>query len=384
MRLLHVVPTYLPATRYGGPIYAVHGLCRSLRARGHEVDVVTTNVDGDSESDVALDVAVALDEVAVRYFATTRLPFARRLYVSSSMRRWLRRHAQDYDLVHLHSVFLAPTAMAARAARRRHVPYVISPRGMLVPELIDRKSGTIKRLWIAAVERRSFADASAIHFTARQEWDDAIRTRIPLPAAFVVPNGTDLPELQPGVPRGATILFLGRINWKKGIDLLIDAMALLPEVRLIVAGNDEESLLPGLRAQATRNGSLDRIDFAGPVSGLAKQRLLESAAALVLPSHSENFGNVVLEAMAAATPVIISPEVGLASEVSAAEAGLVVDRDPASLATAIRQLLRDPGEAARMGRNGRAAVARRFTWERVAAEMEHHYAELIAASPRKH
>ena len=378
-----MVPTYLPATRYGGPIFAVHGLCRSLRERGHDVDVLTTNVDGDSESGVPLQTPVPLEGVTLRYFPVTTLPFARRLYLSLAMRRWLRLHAQDYDLVHLHSVFLAPTAMAARAARQHNVPYVVSPRGMLVPELIDRKSGTIKRLWMSAVERRTFADAAAIHFTARQEWDDAIRTRIPLPAPFVVPNGTELPEVPTTSQRGGTILFLGRINWKKGIDLLIDAMALLPDFRLIVAGNDEESLLAGLRAQATRYGTLERIEFAGPVSGLAKQRLLETSAALVLPSHSENFGNVVLEAMAAATPVIVSPEVGLASEVTAAEAGLVVDRDPASLATAIRQLLRDPADAARMGRNGRAAVERRFTWERVAAEMEQHYAGLIAAFPRK-
>lgn len=382
MRLLHVVPTYLPATRYGGPIYAVHGLCRSLRGRGHEVDVVTTNVDGESESDVPLDVAVAFDEVAVRYFATTRLPFARRLYVSISMRHWLRRHARDYDLMHLHSVFLGPTAISARAARQHHVPYVVSPRGMLVPELIDRKSGMVKRLWIAAVERRTFSEAAAIHFTARQEWDDAVRTGIPLPAPFVVPNGSDLPVLLPSPPRTGTILFLGRINWKKGIDLLIDAMALLPDVRLIVAGNDEESLLPALRDQASRNGTVGRIEFVGPVSGAAKQQLLQTVCALILPSHSENFGNVVLEAMASATPVIVSPEVGLSAAVAEADAGLVVDRSPASLATAMRQLLTHPEDAARMGRNGRAMVESQYTWNQVAADMERHYARIIDASRR--
>ena len=382
MRLLHVVPTYLPAIRYGGPIYAVHGLCRSLAQRGHQVDVVTTNADGSAESDVPLGVPVDLDGVSVRYFATAAVPLARRLYFSPPMRRWLEVHVQDYNLVHLHSVFLCPTWAAARAARHRRVPYLVSPRGMLVPELIDRKNSLIKRVWIGAVERRTFTNAAAVHFTSPQEWDDAIQTGIPLRAPFVVPNGIDLPALAPSSSsRGSgTILFLGRINWKKGIDLLIDAMALVPEARLIVAGNDEESLLPRLREQAERNGTIGRIEFAGPVSGAVKQNLLETSAALVLPSHSENFGNVVLEAMAAATPVIVSPEVGLAGAVAESGAGFVVDRSPAAVATAIRQLLRDPDEAVAMGRRGRALVESRYIWTRVAADMEQQYATLTAAT----
>src|SRR5215472_13265171 len=99
MRLLHIAPTYLPATRYGGPIYAVHGLCRALAARGHDVTVFTTNVDGDSESDVPLNEPVVLDGVSIRYFASTM----RRLYVSPAMRRALH-DLRGFDLVHAHSV----------------------------------------------------------------------------------------------------------------------------------------------------------------------------------------------------------------------------------------------------------------------------------------
>src|SRR5438874_10292208 len=149
VRILHVVPTYLPATRYGGPIYAVHGLCRALAARGHEVDVVTTNVDGAGVSDVPLGRAVDVDGVRVTYFAS---PFSR-LYWSPSM----RFDASRYDVVHLHSVYLWPTWAAARVARRAGVPYIISPRGMLVRELIARKSRLVKSAWLRMVERRNFA-----------------------------------------------------------------------------------------------------------------------------------------------------------------------------------------------------------------------------------
>lgn len=374
MRLLHVVPTYLPARRYGGPIYAVHGLCRALAARGHDVDVFTTNVDGDRESDVPLGVGVDLDGVHVRYFASN----FRRLYVSPAMRAALDASIASYDAVHLHSVFLWPTYAAARAAAKQGVPYIVSPRGMLVPELVARKSSVAKKLWIRAVERRTFANAASVHFTAQVELDDARRIGIPLPDPIVVPNGIELPRAD-SIPRlPDTLLFLGRINWKKGLEFLLDAIKNVAGVKVVIAGNDEEELTPKLRAQAERNGVADRVDFRGPVSGAAKEELLRTSTALVLPSLSENFGNVVLEAMAVEMPVIVTPEVGLAADVESAGAGIVTSNAPDALAAAIRRLLGDSGARAAMGKRGRALVQSRFTWDRVAAEMEQHYARIAA------
>ena len=150
MRFLHVVPTYLPAVRYGGPIHSVHGLCAALAARGHDVHVFTTNVDGPRDSDVPLDRPVTMDGVNVRYFPSTRM---RRLYWSPPMARALQAELSGFDVVHLHSVFLWPTWGAARSARRHAVPYVLSPRGMMVKDLIQRKSRWLKRAWIGLIER---------------------------------------------------------------------------------------------------------------------------------------------------------------------------------------------------------------------------------------
>src|SRR6185503_18906160 len=100
MRILHVVPTYIPAWRYGGPIHSVHGLCRALAARGHEVSVATTNVDGNQDSNVPLYRAVRLDGVDVHYFPSTLL---RRLYYSPPMRRFIRDRLPQLDIVHTHS-----------------------------------------------------------------------------------------------------------------------------------------------------------------------------------------------------------------------------------------------------------------------------------------
>src|SRR5690242_1229236 len=111
MRILHVVPTYFPAVRYGGPIFAVHGLCRALVDLGHDVEVYTTNVDGSETSPVPVGEPVFLDGVQIRYFPS---PLFRRLYWAPAMGEMLGRSVIGFDLIHLHSVFLWPTWMAAR------------------------------------------------------------------------------------------------------------------------------------------------------------------------------------------------------------------------------------------------------------------------------
>jgi glycosyltransferase involved in cell wall biosynthesis len=356
---------------------SVHGLCRALAALGHEVSVFTTNVDGDRDSAVPLETPVDMDGVRVHYFAprSRMLParLARRLYVSEGMSGALRQFANTFDVMHLHGVFLWPTWAGARTARRAGVPYVLSPRGMLVPELIRAKSRVAKMLWVTAIEKRNLLNAGLVHFTSHREKVDASRAALTIPRAVVVPNGIEL-RRRPAVERDpATLLVLGRINWKKRIDSVIDALPALPGVRLIIAGNDEESLTPRLREQAERLGVADRVEFHGPIFGDAKFELLARATIVVQMSISENFGNAVLEALMMATPVIVSPGVGLADDVAAAAAGVVTD----DLVSAARSMLADPARRAEMGRKGRALVERSFTWPMVAEQMERAYQSVV-------
>lgn len=376
MRILHVVPTYVPAWRYGGPIVSVHALCKALVRLGHEVEVYTTTVDGPGDLDVPIATPVDVDGVGVTYF---RCNGPRRLYSASALRRRLAGEARRFDVLHAHACFLLPPTWAARAAEARGVPYVFSPRGMLVPELIERRSAWIKRAWIRFFDRRTVLRAAAIHVTSVLEAQD-LQQVIPQASRFAfVANGVDAPAVRAAERsegRPPHVLFLGRVNWKKNIDRLIRAMADVPGARLRIVGNDEEGLRPRLEAEARAAGLSDRIDWLGPLYGAAKMREWEEADVFVLPSLSENFGNTVLEAMAAGVPVICTEGVGAASLVREWGAGVVVPGDSFSLASAINGVLTDPVRAGRMGHAGKEAASL-HTWDAKAAEMEAVYRRIV-------
>ena len=377
--------SYLPAVRYGGTIVSVHALCKALAARGHDVHVFTTSVDGPRDSAVPHGDAVAIDGVSVWYFQSRYL---RRLYWSPPLGKALAARAAGFDVVHTHGVFLWPLWVAARAATRAGVPHVLSPRGMLEHELVEARSTVLKRLWIATIEKRNVEQAAAIHVTSKREADELAQFGFRLPPVREVPNGVDPQPRTQGAPASAAVaslvnagpflLFLGRLNWKKGLDRLIAALPHAPGVRVVVAGNDEDGYRRVLEAQAARLGVTDRITFAGAVFDADKTALIAAAEALVLASYSENFGNVVLEAMAAGRPVIVTPEVGLASVVERTGAGVVAEGAPASLASAIVTMMSEPSRRRAMGERGRQAAAD-LTWPAVAAQMEALYQSVLRA-----
>lgn len=385
MKILHVAASYLPATRYGGTIVSVHGLCRALAERGHEVHVYTTSVDGARDSDVAHDTAVNIDGVNVWYFRSPRL---RRFYWAPALRRMLRAHVCEFDVVHTHAIYLWPLWAAARYAERAGIPYIVSTRGMLEKQLIEQKRAVWKAGLIAFVEKRTLEHAAAVHFTSRREVQEAAAFGFDFKHMAVIPNGVTIAapadtRVSEGIrdiaERGPFVLFLGRVNWKKGLDRLLAALPHAHKVRLVIAGNDEEEYTLRLDDLAWRLGVADRVIYTGPVHGADKAALLASACALVLPSYSENFGNVVVEAMAAGCPAIVTREVGIADAVEECEAGLVVDGAPGPLSRAINEVVNDTALRAHMGANGRAAAAARFSWPAVAAQMEQLYASVAAA-----
>jgi glycosyltransferase involved in cell wall biosynthesis len=146
---------------------------------------------------------------------------------------------------------------------------------------------------------------------------------------------------------------------------------------LHIAGNDDENYLPELKRLADGEGVAHRLQFVGSVSDEHKWALYESAEMFVLPSYSENFGNVVAEAMAMACPVVVTPEVGLAKLVREVGAGVVAQGEPRIFADAITQLHGDEVRRKRLGVSGRRAAIERLSWGGVAAQMEAEYYRIL-------
>lgn len=388
LRLLHVVPTYLPATRYGGPIRSVHSLCRELAAAGHDVHVFTTSVDGPGDSAVPLLTPVDVEGVKVTYFPSRRL---RRLYWSPQMGHALASSMSGFDAVHLHSVFLWPILAGARSARAHGIPYVISPRGMLVPELIRRKSRWVKEAWIRLVDRQNLENAAAVHATSAIEAEHIRSFGWRLPPIALIPHGVDDPpppstvalsaDIAAAISGGPMVLSFGRLSWEKGLDRVIAALAEAPSVRAVMAGDDANGHADFLAAEAARLGVADRVTIiARHVSGADKEALFAAARLFAMTSLSENFGIAAFEAMRRGLPVLATPDVGMSEIVRDTQAGLVVDPAPAAIAAGLRSMFSDPDLCRRQGEAGQRHVIDHYGWPAVAGRMADLYRS-IARTP---
>jgi glycosyltransferase involved in cell wall biosynthesis len=377
MRVLLYAPNYLPATRYGGPIRSSHGLASALVDQGHDVSVVTSNVDGVGTLDVPLGRAVNIDGVKVHYFP---IGAPRPLYRSQAMLRAVRDMIAKFDVVHTNGMFLWPGPMIAAAARRASVPYVVAPRGMLAPELISAKSTWIKWAWITLYERRHLAGAAVIHVTSDLEANDIRRAGLDLAPLAVIPNGIDVKSarISPkagdvywrGVPAGHRVAFLARLDWKKGADLAIDAVATIKDANLWIGGYDQIGLRKGLEAKAMAAGCGDRVRFLGPVEGADKWAFLAGADILVVPSVNENFGITVAEAMAVGTSVVCTEGVGAGEIVRRVDPGCVVPRTLDAVARSLADLLDQPQRRVRFAEAAVSLIQGEYSWSAIATQME--------------
>ncbi len=383
MRILQVTPCYLPGHRYGGPIASVHGLSRALCEAGHSVDVYTTNLDAGVPLDPLVPRTERIDGVNVTRFD---VQFPRKLYRAPKMDVELRRNVASFDVVHVHTLYGWPTLAATRAAWKAGVPYVLSPRGMLVRELIKQRSRLTKTLWIRAVDRRSLENADAIHATSKAECDDLREFGFELPRIERIPNGVQQnswdanleavsPRVRSALGDKPPVLVLGRINWKKGLDLLLRALQPHADLPLVVAGPDD-GYGETFDALVEELGMQDRVQRVGTVSGADKAALLTQAALLVMPSQHENFGNSALEAMAVGTPVVVTEGVGVASIVAHSGGGRVVPYEAQALAASLVELCHDKRLRSALGAAGYKAVNEQLSWAKVGKQFEQLYASL--------
>ena len=376
MKILLFAPNYLPATRYGGPVRSSHGLAKGLVALGHDVHVVTTNVDGPGVIDAPLGKTVDVEGVKVRYYP---IEVPRRLYYAPQMGHDVDKEIATYDAVHTNGMFLWPGPRIARAAVRARVPLVISPRGMLVSDLIAGRSTLIKTAWIRLQERWCLARADAIHVTSEAEADGVRQLGLDLAPVHVIGNGVDLPDALPadadiarvweGVPAGARVAFLARLDWTKGLDLAIEAVRAHPNAVLLIAGHDQIGLRRELEARLTRDDGSKAGRFVGPLDGVDKWALLAGADVLLAPSVRESFGMSVAEALCVGTPVICTPGVGAAEIVWRIDPSLVVERDAAALHERLCSLLGDMELRADLSAHARDLMGAEYGWHPIASKI---------------
>jgi glycosyltransferase involved in cell wall biosynthesis len=392
MKILHIIPSISPLR--GGPSQAVLAMVWALRQQGVEAEIATTNDDGDHQLDVPLnrlvnypiDVQDPHQTVPVRFFPrfSPKINAVREFSISSDLTAWLWQNIAKYDCLHIHAIFSYASTMAMSIARSRHIPYVIRPLGQLCHWSLQQ-SQRKKHYYLQLIERENLQQAQAIHFTALQEQQEAATLGLDTPS-FILPHGLNMPQLitHPktqlqqwlGLPTNQPILlFFSRLHPKKGIEALINALGNLTEqpFQLVIAGQGEAAYEQQIRQQLAVNGLNDRSHLVGFVTGDRKQILLQGADLFALPSHSENFGIAVLEAMAAGLPSLITPNVGLAPIIAQHDLGWVVDQDPTAIAGALSHFFQQPEYAKAMGHRAIAIVKSQFTWAQVAQQLIHQY-----------
>ena len=380
-----------------------NGLCGQQEQLGHDVTVVATNLDGANLLEVSLDKPVSVGNIDVSYFPVDGwvnripVPMIRRFAVSSRLDGWLREHVSDFDIVHVHAIYLYPSLVACAACRRAKIPYVISPYGNLDP-VTHLHHRLIKEIYLAAFERRDLNGAAAIHFMSRGEQSlakgfatsartEVINLGLP-PEKFVsLPNKGTFRARHPELASKRLIMYLGRISYSKGLDLLATAFGLLAkrhsDAHLLLIGPDYEGYGKLVSRVLSEQGVEERATFMGMVTEEEKLSALVDADVFVLTSYTEGFGLAMLEAMACGAPVVLSDQASLAPELAAADAVLTTELRPEAIAEAVERVLSDDAEAERLTRNGRVLVAKRFTWPALAGKFLDLYQECVARAEAK-
>ena len=370
MKVLHVTPTYYPATYWGGPIFSTHALCNALAIR-HDVElrVLTTDAAGPKRAQ-----RLKADGFPMRFPAGYDVYFTRRILARDIAPGLLARlwpMVGWADVVHLTGTYSFPTIPTLAVCRLRDKPVLWSPRGALQAshEWSEARRPSLKRYW-ESVCRLVKPSRCVLHVTAEVEKATSL-ARLPGFEAAIISNGVDAPETLPErewTPNNVLrLMFISRLDKKKGLENLLRA---LPHIKrattLDVYGTGETQYVRSLKSLAAELDIGNRVRFHGHVEGAAKLAAFTNADLFVLPTYSENFGMVVAEALAHGVPAVVShgaPWPGLELH----RCGRWVSNAPEALAETIEAMRNQ--ELAAMGQRGRQWMREEFGWDHLAGKM---------------
>ena len=386
MKVLHVIPAVSP--KYGGPSNALLQICRAQQAHAVEVQIASTDAEPGGHIAVKLECSTTYEGVPAIFF---RKQWSEAFKFSRSMASWLKRSVTDFDVLEIHGVFSHACISASRACRKKGVPYVIRPLGHLERWALDQKLAR-KKVFLKLGGMSMLRNAAAIHYTSANERHSS-EEALPLNHGAIIPFGINLDELtvlgkcEQDRKRRPYVLVLSRLLPTKGIDVLLRAFLAvrkdprLSDWQLVIAGGGPpkyEALLKDLIAQSDAG---DSVRLTGWLLGEDKARALSGASLLALPSHHESFGLCAVEAMAHGVPVLVGPEVALATEIQGAGAGWIAPVETKSISDTLTAALGDHEERQRRGEAGRS-LSRKFSCDVVAEHLIQLYESVIVSAAK--
>jgi glycosyltransferase involved in cell wall biosynthesis len=363
IRTLHIIDRL--DKRQGGSVTAVLDIAKFLAQRGEQVEVVGSTGDSDDLSHLA-------EEYSVLKIHRFQKSFPQRYAHSATFNRWLRDALPEYDLVEIHAIFSSITWNAARICKEAKKPYFVRPHGSLDPFDL-KKHALLKKVVGPILIRPMLAGASAVLLTAPLESERLVTyganvRKIVMPLPVFLPGRIEDRKTfraKHKIPTDAcVILFLSRLDYKKGLEFLIPALGKLkteyPALWFVLAGSGAPEFTKKVRALQSQYGINSITSEVGFLSGQDKLDAFAAANVFVLPSLNENFGIVNIEAMHSGLPLLISDEVYICREIEAAGAGLVCQPNIESVTHKLRELLGGTIDLKQMGERGRELVQRRY------------------------
>lgn len=388
LKILFVSEYYKPAYVYGGPVRSLASLCEELVKLGVQVAVFTTDANGREHIPAYSGEPVFVNGVPVWYFPLDFRPY----FLSAKYAAAVRSRVAEFELVVLGSIWSYSLPLTGRSCLKNKVPYIIPLHGQFLPWALH-KSYWKKVLFLDLVGRFYINSAAGVHCTYEHEVDTYQRLGFNSPA-FVVPHGIDSSSFSKLPQRGyfrdrfnidrkaRVLLFLGRISRIKrpdiALEVLIKLIPVYPDLHLILAGPDEDNLLPSLRARAHESGCAERFHPVGLVGDHQLLELFADSDILLMPTEvQENFGMSALEALAAGIPIIVSPGVPVGRWAEKVGAGLVLQSDVEDYEKNLSVLLAEPGILSVMGERGMRLVRDKFDISVVAQQMLHRYVSIV-------
>ncbi|MEJ2764619.1 glycosyltransferase [Photobacterium sp. MCCC 1A19761] len=376
LKILRVISSVDPAS--GGPIHGLTHSSKLLVEKGHHIEVLSLNDPDDSK---------------LRGFAYPLTCFRGvlgKFRFSQEFSDWLDHHVSEFDVVITHGIWQYHSYATAKACRKHNIPYVLFTHGMLDPwfNQVDQLKALKKKIYWKLFESFTVNNSNAVLFTSQEEKELAKASFLPYsPAERVVAYGTPQPNIDIAAAKEAFFshapqlqgkriaLYLGRIHQKKGIDLMLKALgnlAPLPEdFMLVIAGPDQVGLKDELEALSHQLGIAKHIVWTGMLQGLKKWGAYYASEVFILPSHQENFGLVIAEALSTGTPVLTTNKVNIWHEVDDYQAGYVAPDTVSGVQSLLSQWFElSPYDKISMGKRALKCYARHFSLNAAAQDLE--------------